>query len=41
MTGNPLWDFIAFDQLFNKGNSSCGIAGDDDEIAKEYQGRVL
>ena len=32
MTGNPLWDFIAFDQLFNKnGNSSGGSGGDDDE----------
>ena len=32
MTGNPLWDFIAFDQLFNKnGSSSGGSGGHDDE----------
>ena len=32
MTGNPLWDFIAFDQLFNNnGSSSGGSGGDDDE----------
>ena len=30
MTGNPLWDFIAFDQLFNNNGSSSGGGGDDD-----------
>lgn len=24
MSGHPLWDFIAFDQLLNKGNSTSG-----------------
>lgn len=32
MTGYPLWDFIAFDQLFNNSSSSSsGSGGDDDE----------
>ena len=30
MTGNPLWDFIAFDQLFNNNGGSSGGSGDDD-----------
>lgn len=35
MTGHPLWDFIAFDQLFNKnGSSSGGSGGDDDNNSK-------
>lgn len=34
MTGNPLWDFIAFDQLFNKGGSSSGGNNSDDENSK-------
>jgi len=32
MTGNPLWDFIAFDQLFNSGGSSRGSGGGDDTL---------
>ena len=32
MTGNPLWDFIAFDQLFN-GDSSGGSSGGGDDNA--------
>ena len=35
MTGNPLWDFIVFDQLFNNNSgSSGGSGGDDDENSK-------
>lgn len=35
MTGNPLWDFISFDQLFNNtGRSSSGSGGGDDENSK-------
>ena len=34
MIGNPLWDFIAFDQLFNKGSSLGGSGGDNDENSK-------
>ena len=30
MTGNPLWDFIAFDQLFNNNGNSSGGGGDVD-----------
>ena len=31
MTGNPLWDFISFDQLFNNTGSSSGRSGGDDD----------
>ena len=34
MTGNPLWNFIAFDQLFNQGRSSSGGNNGDDENSK-------
>jgi hypothetical protein len=34
MTGNPLWDFIAFDQLFNQGECSSGGNYDDDNNSK-------
>lgn len=39
MTGNPLWDFIAFDQMFNNKVSSSGEGGgDDDENSKRGSG---
>jgi len=36
MTGNPLWDFIAFDQLFNQGGSSSGGNNCDDDHDSYY-----
>lgn len=36
MTGNPLWDFIAFDQLFNQGGSSSG--GNNDNVKPQQLG---
>ena len=36
MTGNPLWDFIAFDQLFNQGGSSSGGNNGDDDHDSYY-----
>lgn len=31
MSGHPLWNFIAFDQLFNKNNSTSGGSGGGDD----------
>jgi len=37
MTGNPLWDFIAFDQLLNQNGSSSGGNNNDDKLVKHYR----
>lgn len=34
MTGHPLWNFIAFDQLFNQGANSSDGNNDDDKNSK-------
>lgn len=34
MSGHPLWDFIAFDQLFNRSDSTSGGSGGDNNDSK-------